>query len=162
MNITILGAGNPMRSDDGFGIRVIRRMAQEYDLPDGVALVDGSTSGFNLVPVIMGADHLFIIDTVVRHGQPGTIHRLEGETIAGGAGGDRKTLHQAGLPDVLAFCRTLERMPPTVIFGVEPADIETIADCLIPPVAAAVDIVINLIISELKLAGFHILRKTVD
>jgi hydrogenase maturation protease len=33
-NITILGMGNTIYSDNGVGIRVVKRLEKEYDFPD--------------------------------------------------------------------------------------------------------------------------------
>ena len=34
--ITVLGIGNILLSDEGFGVRVIEKLYQEYDFPDHV------------------------------------------------------------------------------------------------------------------------------
>lgn len=43
-NITVLGVGNILYSDDGAGIRVVEKLEAEYDFPDDVILVDGGFS----------------------------------------------------------------------------------------------------------------------
>ena len=39
--ITILGIGNILWADEGFGVRVVQALQQRYDFPDNISLVDG-------------------------------------------------------------------------------------------------------------------------
>ena len=82
-NITVLGVGNILYPDDGVGIRVVQRLEAEYEFSDNVILVDGGVLGINLLGIISNAGRLLVVDTVLNHGRPGDIHRLEHEEIPG-------------------------------------------------------------------------------
>ena len=45
--VVIVGIGNTLKGDDGFGPAVIEQL-RETPLPDGVAAVDGGTAGVGL------------------------------------------------------------------------------------------------------------------
>jgi hydrogenase maturation protease len=60
----------------------VERLARDYELPDGVAAVDGGTLGLALLAEVSGADDLILVDAV-RTGEPaGTQVRLDGDAVA--------------------------------------------------------------------------------
>lgn len=59
----ILGVGNLLAGDDGFGIHAVRRLRAE-GVPDGVDLEDGGTGGVDLLELIAAYDRVILIDLV--------------------------------------------------------------------------------------------------
>ena len=49
MNILLLGIGNVLWADEGFGVRVIERLQKSYRFPDQVNVMDGGTQGVYLI-----------------------------------------------------------------------------------------------------------------
>jgi len=45
VDVMVLGIGCTLYSDEGFGVRVVEKMQQEYEFPDSVLLVDGGVLG---------------------------------------------------------------------------------------------------------------------
>lgn len=69
----VLGLGNLLLGDAGFGAHAIARMRDRFIVPDDVDLVDGGTLGLALLPVLEDAKRIILID-VVETGQPaGTV-----------------------------------------------------------------------------------------
>jgi hydrogenase maturation protease len=62
--ILILGVGNALREDDGFGIHVVRRL-EAGPLPRGVDLLDGGTGGVDLLEAMRGYERVILIDLIV-------------------------------------------------------------------------------------------------
>ncbi len=147
-NIMVLGVGNILYSDDGFGIKVVEKLESEYNSPDNVTIVDGGVLGINLLGVISSADRLIVVDTILNRGNPGDIHRLEGDAIPNRILG-KNSLHQVDLLEALSLCRLMGNVPKTVIIGVEPQDIETLNPELTPIIAQKVEHVVELILEEL-------------
>jgi hydrogenase maturation protease len=150
MRTAILGIGNLLMEDEGFGIHVVREVAQRSDLPADVEVIDGGTSGLELLPQLHEVDHLIIIDAV-RSGQlPGSILCLKGEQIPAFL----KTVlssHQTGVASVIAMMVFQGIVPSRVaLFGVEPVRISLGLD-LTPKVRARVLDVIKLVFEELEL-----------
>ncbi|MBF0388523.1 MAG: HyaD/HybD family hydrogenase maturation endopeptidase [Desulfamplus sp.] len=148
--IMVLGVGNILYSDDGFGIRVVERLESEHRFPNNVTIVDGGVLGVNLLGVISGADRLIVVDTILNRGKPGDIHRLEGDEIPNRILG-KNSMHQVDLLEALSLCRLIGKAPKTVIIGVEPQDIETLNPELTPTIAKQIDTVIELILREIEL-----------
>ncbi len=146
--VMVLGIGCILYSDEGFGVRVVEKMDQQYEFSDDVLLVDGGVLGINLLGVISKPDHLIVVDAIRNHGQPGDRYRLEGDAIPERIRA-KNSLHQVDFLEALTLCQALDKVPQTVILGVEPLDIETQSLELTPPVQAQVDAVIDMVLAEL-------------
>ena len=150
--IMILGIGNILYCDEGFGVRVVEEMQRRYQFPDNVQLVDGGVLGFNLLAVISKADHLIVVDAVRNKGNPGDLYRLDGEAIPKRIRA-KNSLHQIDFLEALTLCQALGKVPETVIIGVEPEDIETQSLEFTAPVQTKVDPVIDMVLAELDRLG---------
>jgi hydrogenase maturation protease len=76
--VLVAGVGNILKSDDGFGVEVARRLAERGGLPGGVEVVDFGIRGVHLAYQLLdGYAGLLLVDVVHRDGPPGTLYRLE-------------------------------------------------------------------------------------
>lgn len=132
-NLTVLGVGNILFSDDGVGVRVIEKLRREYIFSDNVTLVDGGVQGLYLLDIISSAGRLIVVDTVLNSGRPGDIYRLTHDQIQGRLPAGN-SLHQADLIETFTFCKLLGRVPETTIIGIEPKDFITLSDQLSPEI----------------------------
>jgi hydrogenase maturation protease len=80
-DIVVLGCGNPNRSDDGAGPRVIA-LLRAAGFPPEVRLFDVGTDGMTAMYRARGATHLVIVDARVPGGAPGAIFEVPGEVLA--------------------------------------------------------------------------------
>ncbi|NPA41937.1 MAG: hydrogenase maturation protease [Aquificae bacterium] len=81
MKTVIIGCGNPVRSDDGVGPRLIR-LLWEKGVPPNVKLVDGGTSGIDVVYHMQGSDLAIFVDACYTgEGEPGTIYEVPAQEI---------------------------------------------------------------------------------
>lgn len=124
MNVLVLGIGNVLLMDEGVGVKAVEELERKFTFPFGVELLDGGTSGMELLALIANRDCLIIIDAV-RSGQPpGTIVRFDGEDVPA-VFRTRISPHQLGLSDLLAAAILTRELPDKlVLFGVEPKNIE--------------------------------------
>jgi hydrogenase maturation protease len=159
--IMILGIGNILFSDEGFGVRVIERLQERYTFSDNVSIIDGGVLGMNLLGVISQADHLIVVDAVRNGGTPGTLIRLrEGEIPARIRA--KNSLHQVDFLEALTMCRALDKVPQTVILGVEPQDIETLSTELSPLIQTKVDSMIDMVLTEIACWGASYHQRSTD
>ncbi len=156
--ITILGVGSILFSDEGFGVRVIEKLSARYSFPDHVSIIDGGVLGLNLLSVISEADKLIVIDAVRNNSSPGTLHRLEGDAVPARVRA-KNSLHQVDLLEALTMCQVLDKAPETVILGIEPEDIETLSVELTPAIGAKVEDMIQLVTAELDRIGVEYTEK---
>ena len=157
-HIMVLGIGCILFADEGFGVRVVERMHEEFDFPDNVSLVDGGVLGINLLGVVSQADHLIVVDAIHNRGKPGDLYRLAGDQIPERIRA-KNSLHQIDFLEALTLCQALEKVPETVIVGIEPEDIETTSIELTPTTQCKVVDVIQMVLAELDRLGVSYEKK---
>ena len=150
--VMVLGIGCILYSDEGFGVRVIEKMETRYKFSENVLLVDGGVLGINLLGVISKPDHLIVVDAIRNRGNPGDLYRLEGDQIPQRIRA-KNSLHQVDFLEALTLCQALDKVPETVIIGVEPEDIETQSLELTPTIQAQVDPAIEMVLADLDRLG---------
>ena len=159
--VMILGIGSILYSDDGFGIRVIEQIERDYEFPDEVLVVDGGVLGINLLGVISKPNHLVVVDAIRNRGNPGDLYRLEGDAIPERIRA-KNSLHQVDFLEALTLCQVFDKVPQTVIIGVEPEDYQTLSLVLTPTVHARIEPVIRMVLDELTRLGVSHRRKLSD
>lgn len=152
-NITVLGIGNILLTDEGFGVRVIEKLYEHYEFPEHVSILDGGVLGINLLGVLAEAQHLIVVDAVKNKQPPGTLYRLEKNELPARIL-LKNSLHQTDFLETLTLCQAIDKVPQTtVVLGVEPEDITTHSVDLTPTVAARVDEMMARVIQELDQLG---------
>ncbi len=147
-HVMILGVGNILLSDEGFGIRVIENIDKTYEFADNVSIIDGGVLGINLLGVMSQADHLIVVDVIRNGGNIGDLYRIAGDAIPERIRA-KNSLHQIDFLEALTLCQALDKVPETVIVGVEPQDIETLCVELTPLIKDRIEPVIDMVLEEL-------------
>jgi len=151
-HIIILGVGNILFTDEGVGIQVVQALSEEYSFSDNVSIEDGGVLGIRLLGIISQADDLVVVDAIRNGGPPGTLYRLDGDAIPRRILA-KNSLHQVDLLEALTLCQALDKVPETVIIGVEPLDIETIGLELTSPIQEKVEELKAMTLRELDRLG---------
>ena len=149
MSSLLLGVGNILLQDEGIGVRVIEEFERRYRAPDGLDILDGGTSGFDLLDHIANRTHLIIVDAVRTGDPPGTIIRLDGERVPAFFR-NKITPHQLGISDVLAATILRDEQPEDIVLiGIVPETMDTGLE-LSAGIAAKVDTLIQMVLEELE------------
>ncbi len=121
--ILVLGIGNILLSDEGIGVRVIEHM-QTMTLREDVQLVDGGTSGTDLLDVLADREKVIVVDAIDTDCAPGTVLRFGLDQLM------QKdcaaiSLHELGIAETVNMTRQLGCEPKEVIvFGIQPQKID--------------------------------------
>ena len=156
--ILVLGVGNTLMRDDGVGVHAVGALADGYELPANVLVVDGGVAGLRLLSEIAAADYLIIVDAVRRGGVPGSIYRLGQEDLHPRRG-PFVSAHEVGIAELLAAAEFTGRLPETHIIGIEPLETETVCLELSSPLRCALPQVVTAIIERLRAHGAELKRK---
>jgi hydrogenase maturation protease len=143
-SVLVAGIGNVFRSDDGFGVEVVRAL-RERTLPAGVEVVDVGVRGMHLAfQLLDGYPTLVIVDALRRGAPPGTVCTLEHDLDAppGPAAFDAHGMDPQSVLDQLDALAGSMGVPRPVervfVVGCEPARLDD-GMGLSPAVAAAVE-----------------------
>ena len=136
--VLLIAFGNPLVGDDGAGPAVARELAA-HPATAAVRIEDGGTDVLTLPSWWRGEPEIWIIDAVRAGAEPGTIHRLDHETILS-LPQTTASLHHLSIPECL---RWIVHAFPEMravrfrLWGIEPAVVST-SSGLSEPVAEAV------------------------
>lgn len=116
----IIGLGNLLLGDEGIGVHAMRQLEADYRFEPAVRLVDGGTSGLDLLPLLKDQQRLLMIDALVSNQPPGSIHVIRNGAIKT-ALTEKVSLHHLGLADLLALAELLDDIPPEIVLiGIVP------------------------------------------
>jgi hydrogenase maturation protease len=147
VKVRVIACGNPLMGNDAAGPAVLALLAGEYPEIDAV---DGGTGGLGLVTLMEGYDRIVIVDATSGMGEPGEI-RVFRDLPAGGI--PSLSLHEIGIPEVLALARALGSSPEVVIVGIEGGRIQGFSGKMDPAVAAAIPVAARIVAGEVRRAG---------
>lgn len=149
--ILILGVGNLLLGDDGFGVHLINAL-HDTPFPPNVQLLEAGTVSHQLIPLFREIDHLIVIDVVEAGDVPGSIFRFSPDDMQFPSE-QKASLHQISLIDVLRMAELTGGKPKTVILGVQPRDVSSWSLELSDELKAVIPKVKDLIVEELKKIG---------
>ncbi len=157
----VLGVGSILMMDEGIGIRAIEELQNRYIFPDNVELLDGGTSGIELLSYISGKDYLIIVDAIKGGMPPGTVLKVDGEDVHAKFR-TRISPHQIGISDLLASaCLTGELPKQLVLYGIEPKTIQ-MGIGFSDEVRAGFDRLLEVVVEELERLGVSVLPREID
>ena len=135
--ICVMGIGNVLWADEGFGIRCIEALQARYEFAEHVQLIDGGTQGLYLIQHVQQASRLLIFDAV-DYGLPaGTLKVVANEEVPRFMGAKKMSLHQTGFQEVLMLT---EKFPEEVLLiGCQPQELEDYGGSLRPRVKLALE-----------------------
>ncbi|RUM91176.1 MAG: hydrogenase maturation protease [Thermovibrio sp.] len=150
MKIGVMGVGNVLLKDEGFGVKLLYILKSKYDFPENVVLIDGGTAGIFLSPEIDYLDKLLIVDVVKAKGEPGDIRIYNKEDFFIDRLPLKLSPHQLGLQEVLLLNEIKGTCPEEVkLIGIIPKAVETGTE-LSPEIEEKLTEVENLVLETLK------------
>ena len=113
--IVVLGIGNVLWADEGFGVRCVEALQQRWRFAPSVQLVDGGTQGLYLIQHVQTARRLLIFDAIDYGLAPGTLKLIENEEVPRFMGAKKMSLHQTGFQEVLSLAQFTGHYPDEVL-----------------------------------------------
>ena len=152
----ILGIGNVLWADEGFGVRCVEALLRDWSFPSHVRVMDGGTQGLYLLPFLEEAEALLVFDAVDYGLPPGTLKVVEGPEVPAFMGAKKMSLHQTGFQDVLATATLMGRCPSDlVLIGCQPEELEDYGGGLRASVAAQIAPAIEVALRWLAARGIE-------
>lgn len=143
--VLVLGIGNILWADEGFGVRVVEEFDRRFRTPESVTLLDGGTQGLYLVHFVEEADYLLVFDAIDYSLPPGELKLVLDDEVPKFTGAKKMSLHQTGFQEVLSAAELMERYPKKLaLIGCQPEDLEDWGGPLTAPVRAQIGPAIEL------------------
>ncbi len=147
--IRVLGVGNVLMGDDGFGPYVTRILEARYHFPEEVEVLDVGTPGLDFTPYLQDARAVIVVDTVSGDASPGTLRTYDREQLLAKPPPARTNPHQPGLREALMATDLTDTSPQRLlVIGVIPERTDT-GTGLSPAVRAAVEPTVAAVLEEL-------------
>lgn len=145
----VLGLGNILWADEGFGVRAVEAFHATYQDRADVHVLDGGTLGAYLMNAVMESRRLLILDCCELKAEPGTLKVLRGDEIKTWSS-TKISAHQTGMNDVLAKAMVMGYEPEKItVIGVQPCELEDYGGSLTPRVRAHLIEAVELAAQEL-------------
>jgi hydrogenase maturation protease len=106
----ILGVGNIIMADEGFGIHVAHHL-KKMQLPDNVIVEEGGVGGFNLLGSLEGVKRLIVLDVMTTGVPAGEIHFFKPDPSFGEPGKSIISFHQVGVLELIQMWGLLGYKP---------------------------------------------------
>ena len=158
--VLVLGIGNLLWADEGFGVRCAELLAATVQLPPTVTVMDGGTQGLYLLPYVQAAKRLIVFDAVDYGLPPGTMKTVDGDEVPRFMGAKKMSLHQSGFQEVLAAAALTAQLPESLmLIGVQPEELDDYGGSLRPVVKARVADAVNIAVKRLLAWGIPVVPR---
>ncbi|KXB06213.1 hypothetical protein AKJ52_02440 [candidate division MSBL1 archaeon SCGC-AAA382C18] len=116
----IIGIGNPLKSDDGIGVALLREM-EKREFPQQVQTFEVGIASMDLLHILEDLDKAILIDAVHFGGAPGDYCFFTPDNVDSLQ--ESSSPHTADILDVLELSREMGGLPEEIIImGIEPDD----------------------------------------
>ena len=135
----VLGLGNILWADEGFGVRAVEALNASLRFPDEVRVMDGGTQGIFLLPWVRAANQLLILDAIDFGLEPGEMRVMHQDDVPRFMGAKKVSMHQAGFQEVLMSAQLTGEFPERIaLVGVQPERLDDYGGSLRPCVKARI------------------------
>ncbi len=150
----VLGIGNVLWADEGFGVRAVEALHDAYAFPETVELLDGGTQGLNLLEPVVSRGAVLVFDAIDYGLQPGSLRVLRDREVPVWAG-TKMSLHQQSFQELLAIADLQGRFPLRLtLIGVQPERLADFGGSLSESVRERLPLAVELAVLELVRWGF--------
>ena len=139
----ILGVGNIIMGDEGFGVHVARGL-KEINLPDNIRVEEGGVGGFNLLGSLEGVGRIIVVDVMMVDIKPGEVCFFRPGADFAEPGKRIISFHQVGVLELIQMWGLLGHYPDLLFLATRPQKLGWGTE-LSTPVQASVAKAINLL-----------------
>jgi hydrogenase maturation protease len=158
--VLILGVGNLLWADEGFGVRCVEAFGSSYGVPGNVSIVDGGTQGLYLVDLFREHSHIIVFDCIDFGDEPGAMRVVRDADVPSFIAQRKMSLHQTGLQDVIATAQLMgAQFKSLVLIGVQPVELDDWGGSLRPAVRMMVPVAVETAAAQLRLWGLRLDRR---
>jgi hydrogenase maturation protease len=123
MGTVILGIGNVLAQDDGFGVYACAYLSANYTFEPTIEIINGGVEGINLLNLFMEHERIIILDTISLDDEAGSIYNIPSFELSG-YGLNSGGAHEVGVIQCLEMMELLgQSLPESNVIGIVPDSI---------------------------------------
>lgn len=123
--LAIVGVGNELLKDEGFGIAAIRELANTP--PKGVALIEGGTKGLALLPIFFEYEKIIFLDIIKVDDKPGSVYVFDLESVSLKEDLVR-SFHEVTIGNIYNTAKMLGSQAKVYVVGIVPKEYDKVGD----------------------------------
>ncbi len=150
--ITILGLGNILMKDEGFGVHFLRWFENRWSLPDAVQVLEGGVMAYSLLEPVCSCRQLIVVDVLKTDDEPGSVYRLPLAELEPKLP-PPTSAHEVQFLDVLCKAELLGEAPEVVFLCIVPVDFRDMDLELSPLLREKFPLMERLLLKELDRHG---------
>jgi hydrogenase maturation protease len=146
----ILGLGNLLLRDEGFGVHVVQKL-KNYPLPGNFRVVEGGVGGYNLLGYLEGIERLLVVDVMMIDVTPGKLTIFKPGLHYKDNGQNALSFHQVGIMELVQMGELLGHHPEVFFLVTRPKILKpglNLSSCLQKSVGPAVQLILKLCRSQ--------------
>ena len=146
----VMGLGNILLGDEGFGVHVARRL-REFKLPDYIRVEEGGVGGFNLLGYLEGVERLVVVDAMMLDSPPGELMLWKPGPNFRESGKNIVSFHQVGIIELVRMWGLLGYEPEILFLVTRPEKMEPsmeLSQCLQSAAEQAAKLIENLCVND--------------
>lgn len=141
--------------DEGVGVFIANTILEKYDFKPEIQIIDGGTTGLDLLPYFEENDKVIIVDAVDFGKEPGFIGSIENDDILRVLN-TKLSLHHLGLSDVLSTMKIMDINPSQIfLLGIQPSKMEELEMELSEIVSSKTNRMIEVVLQKLEEWGIE-------
>jgi hydrogenase maturation protease len=153
--VSVVGIGNVLLGDDGFGPLVVEMFSCHYECGSNVEVLDLGTPGLDIAPYLYDRDLVILVDAVRTDGGTGTLCLYREEELTNHRAQLHLTGHDPGIQNSLAHLRLAGHAPAElIVVGLAPEGCE-FGEGISPSVLTGAQAAIETIARLLKERGIQ-------
>lgn len=152
--INLLGLGNILMKDEGFGVHFIRWLGDRWRFPETVELVEGGVMAYALLSTVCGCERLIVIDVLKAEEVPGSVYRFTLAEIEPKLP-PPTSAHEVQFLDVLCKAEMLDEAPEVVFLCIVPENVRDMDMEMSPLMREKFPLVEELLMKELARHGIR-------
>ena len=118
----VIGLGNPLRRDDGIGIRLLDLLRERFKGAD-ISFLDYGIASLGLVNTLREFERVVLIDAIDAGLEPGLLKIFRFSEAKVALRDKTLSSHELSLGDLVGFCEALDISADVMIAGIQVKDV---------------------------------------
>ncbi len=158
--IAIIGLGNLLLGDEGFGVHLIRHLQQHY-IFENVDVIDGGTIGFRLIEYFIKYDKLLFVDAIKTDDTAGSVYKFHLDELPLNVT-FVSSIHEIGLGDIVSQIKFMGEEAEALAIGIVPLNVcpNDLTEHLSDFMRKKIEPVENAVLEEIKKWGGKYARRS--